>query len=92
MKMQDDNVLTFAMDPDQLRAYVYGHMGMTKNANTILKKLESYDRLAIGRYALLQFGSDLELSEEERADVIRQGEEYYEIWNAVGDQNYYEDK
>lgn len=92
MNMQDANVMSFAMDEDQLKAFVFGHMGITEESKKVLKTLASYDRLAIGRYTLMQAGSNVELFGPERADVIRQGKEYYELWNAVESQNYYADK
>lgn len=91
MKMQDSNIESFSMDNDQLMAYVYAHMGVTAEARAVLKKLEAYDRLALGRYTLIQCGAELELSEEERKDAIRQGTKYYELWNKVGEMNYYAD-
>lgn len=89
--MKKENIESFSMDNDQLMAYVYAHMGVTTEARAVLKKLEAYDRLALGRYVLIQSGADLELSEEERKDAMRQGTEYYELWNKVGEMNYYAD-
>lgn len=92
MKMQDSNVSTFSMDLDQLTAYVFAHMGPTDEAKVIVQRLASYDRLAIGRYALINLGANIDLTDSERDEAMRLGEEYYNIWNAVGEKNYFEDK
>lgn len=90
--MENANVETFAMDADQIKAFVFSHMGVTNDSKDVVKKLSSFDRLAVGRYALIQFGGNPDMTDEERAEAIRQGEEYYNIFGMVNQLNYFADK
>lgn len=92
MKMDASNIKTFAMDEDQLKAFVFAHLGPTDDGLDALRKLTSFDRLALGRYALIQFGGEPDMTDEERADAVKQGEEFYDIVSRIENANYFADK
>lgn len=85
MKKTDDEIRGFAMNEKEIMAFVYSKMGATKEARSTIKKMLSYDRLLLGKYALIKFGDEPEMTDVERLDVVRTGDEFYDIYNAVDD-------
>lgn len=91
MKLED--IQSFSMDKDQIKAFVFAHMGTTDEALETVSKLLGYDRTKVGLYSLIQLGGEPDdLPPDDRADAIRVGAEYYSLVDKVEKQNYFADK
>lgn len=92
MKIDDSNAKTFTMDEDQLKAFVFAHMGVTDDGLDAFRKLASYDKLAVGWYSLIQLGAEPDLTDEERKLAMEQGSAYFDLLSKVESANYFADK
>lgn len=92
MKFSDSNASTFVMNDEQLKAFVFAHMGVTADGLDAFKKLAAYDKLAVGWYSLIQLGADPDLTDEERKLAMDQGAAYYDLLEKVKSANYFADK
>lgn len=88
MAKTNDDIRGFSMDAGEITAFVYAHMGFTDDADKMIAKLLSFDRLSLGRYTLIKFGDAPEMTAEERAMAVKDGKEFYDLYEFVDRQKF----
>lgn len=90
--LNDDELRASVPSDDRIIAFVCAHMGLTDEAFSVIHELQSYDRLAVGRYFALLKGEKLNLSEEERTDALVQGSLFEKLYQSVELKHFFSDQ
>lgn len=90
--LNDDELRASVPSDDRIIAFVCAHMGPTDEAFSVIHELESYDRLAVGRYFALLKGEKLNLTEEERTDALFQGSLFEKLYQSVESKHFFSSK
>lgn len=88
--LNDDALRALAPSDDKITAFVAAHLGPTKEASDTIRELQSYDKLAVGRYFALLHGDKIALSEDDRKDALVQGSLFEKLYQSVKEQHFFQ--